>query len=162
MVDPARIIDKQALLNITDELMRNKNFSNNCYDLLSKQVKPVIEQAKQNNQKQVEIAHLGLDNCIEEEQAGYFVVNKKLGSSFAKYLRPALIDLDIFDAQEWIKREPVGFKVMVNEALLEFLNVSAVYKCCERISEQGYSYKLSKTATKYGKAFEGWSAIFEW
>lgn len=67
MVDPARIIDKQALLNITDELMRNKNFSNNCYDLLSKQVKPVIEQAKQNNQKQVEIAHLGLDNCIEEE-----------------------------------------------------------------------------------------------
>lgn len=27
MVDPARIIDKQALLNITDELMRNKNFS---------------------------------------------------------------------------------------------------------------------------------------
>lgn len=37
MVDPARIIDKQALLNITDELMRNKNFSNNCYDLLSKQ-----------------------------------------------------------------------------------------------------------------------------
>ena len=52
MVDPARIIDKQALLNITDELMRNKNFSNNCYDLLSKQVKPVIEQAKQNNQKQ--------------------------------------------------------------------------------------------------------------
>lgn len=162
MVDPARIIDKQALLNITDELMRNKNFSNNCYDLLSKQVKPVIEQAKQNNQKQVEIAHLGLDNCIEEEQAGYFVVNKKLGSSFAKYLRPALIDLDIFDAQEWIKREPVGFKFMVNEALLEFLNVSAVYKCCERILKQGYSYKLSKTATKYGKSFEGRSAIFEW
>lgn len=64
MVDPARIIDKQALLNITDELMRNKNFSDNCYDLLSKQVESVIEQAKQNNQKQVEIAHLGLDNCI--------------------------------------------------------------------------------------------------